>query len=46
MKKIMIAFLFCWLITNPLFSQQHQIEQNMKTALLIIAIQNDYLKEN
>ena len=45
MKQIIIILMFFCLIHNPIFSQQHQIEQNMKTVLLIIDIQNDYFEK-
>ncbi len=42
MKKIiLILTTFCFSI-NLVFSQQNQLRQNMKTAFIIIDIQNDY----
>jgi len=42
MKQIILTLTICCLIPNLGFSQLHQLEQNMKTALILIDIQNDY----
>lgn len=42
MKRIILTLIIYCLTLNSGFSQQKHIGQNMKTALLIIDIQNDY----
>jgi nicotinamidase-related amidase len=42
MKQIILILLIFCLSLNMGFSQQNQLKQNMKRALLIIDIQNDY----
>lgn len=42
MKQIILTLAIYFLIPNLGFSQQNQLGQNMKTALIIIDIQNDY----
>ena len=42
MKKIILTLIIYCLLPNLGFSQQIQIGQNLKTALIIIDIQNDY----
>ena len=45
MKKIILILAICCLLPNLGFSQQHQSEHTMKTALILIDIQNDYFDE-
>ncbi|MDD4032340.1 MAG: cysteine hydrolase family protein [Bacteroidales bacterium] len=45
MKQIILILAIYYLMPNLGFSQQHQIGQNMKTALIIIDIQNDYFDQ-
>jgi nicotinamidase-related amidase len=42
MKQIIFTLTICCLTINLGFSQQNQLRQNMKTALIFIDIQNDY----
>ena len=42
MKKIILVLAIYGLTINLGFSQQNQLKQNMKTALILIDIQNDY----
>lgn len=42
MKQIILALTIFGLTINLGFSQQNQLKQNMKTALIVIDIQNDY----
>ena len=42
MKKIIIILAISCFLPNPGFSQQHPSEHTMKTALILIDIQNDY----
>ncbi len=42
MKQIILALTIYGLTINLGFSQQNQLKQNMKTALIVIDIQNDY----
>ena len=42
MKKIILALAIYGLTINLGFSQQNQLRQNMKTALIVIDVQNDY----
>jgi nicotinamidase-related amidase len=45
MKQIILILAIYYLMPNLGFSQQNQIGQNMKTALIIIDIQNDYFDQ-
>ncbi len=42
MKAIILTIMICCFIPKLGFSQQNQLSQKMKTALIIIDIQNDY----
>lgn len=42
MKKIILIYAICCCVPNFGFSQQHPSEHTMKTALILIDIQNDY----
>lgn len=42
MKKIILILAICCFAPNPGFSQQHPSGHTMKTALILIDIQNDY----
>jgi len=45
MKQIILTWVFAIFTITSVFSQQKQLDRNMKTALLIIDIQNDYFEK-